>query len=177
MGRNLIETIMGGIVLVVAGYFLVFAYSQADLNEIDGYEVTAEFTSIGSIGTGADVRINGIKVGSVLRQSLDPKSFNAVLTLGIASEIRLPENTSAAIASSGLIGDAYVRLQPGDSKGAIPQGGKIARTVSYKSIEETVGELIFLATDQGGGAKPAPGGPAPGPALGSGLAPEGRNAP
>lgn len=163
MGRNLIETIMGGIVLVVAGYFLIFAYSKADLNEIDGYEITAEFISIGSIGTGADVRINGIKVGSVLRQSLDPKSFNAVLTLGIASEVRLPENTSAAIASSGLIGDAYVRLQPGDSKTTIAQGGRIARTVSYKSIEETVGELIFLATDQGA-AKPA-------------AAPEGRTAP
>ena len=155
MGRNLIETIMGGIVLAVAGYFLVFAYSQADMHDIRGYEITAEFASIGGIGTGADVRINGIKVGSVLRQTLDQKTYNAVLTLAIASEIRLPESTTATIASSGLIGDAYVKLQPGNAGNAIPAGGKIARTISYKSIEETVGELIFLATDPGG-AKPPP---------------------
>ena len=161
MGRNVIETIMGGIVLVAAGYFLVFAYSQADLKEIRGYEVTADFASIGGVGTGADVRINGIKVGSVLRQSLDQKTFNAVLTLGIASDIRLPESTTATIASSGLIGDAYVKLQPGNSPNAIPRGGKIARTVSYKSIEETVGELIFLATDPGSG----PGAAKPGAAM------------
>ncbi|MTJ82390.1 MAG: outer membrane lipid asymmetry maintenance protein MlaD [Telmatospirillum sp.] len=152
MGRNLIETIMGGVVLLVAVFFLVFAWSQADLGAVKGYPLRASFLSVGGLANGGDVRINGIKVGSVMDQTIDSTSFNAVVRMSIRPDIRLPEDTTATIASDGLLGGKYVKLDPGRSARMIPADGTITNTRNYKSLEEMVGEIIFLATDAG---KPA----------------------
>src|SRR3546814_6983823 len=71
MHRNLIETLLGAVVLGVAGLFLLFAYDSADLGSGGGYEVHADFTTIGSLKVGSDVRLAGIKVGTVVGQELD----------------------------------------------------------------------------------------------------------
>lgn len=154
MGRNLIETIMGGVVLAVAAFFLAFAYKHADLKQVTGYEITAQFASIGGLAPGSDVRINGIKVGTVTGHALDPDTFNAVVRLTIMPEIRLPKDTVATIATEGLLGGKFLKLEPGRSSERIAEGGAITRTKDYKSIEEMVGELIFLATSD---APPPPG--------------------
>ncbi len=154
MGKNLIETIMGAVVLLVAGFFLVFAYSQADLGTVKGYKISAAFTSVGGLANGADVRINGIKVGTVLDQKIDPVTFNAVVTMSIMPKIHLPVDTEATVDSEGLLGGKYLKLMPGHSQQTIAAGGSIAHTKNYESLEEMVGKVIFLATD-GGGAKPA----------------------
>lgn len=160
MGRNLIETIMGAVVLAVAAFFLAFAYNHADLKQVSGYEVSAQFASIGGLEAGSDVRINGIKVGTVARHELDPTTFNAVVRLTIVPEIRLPKDTVATIATEGLLGGKFLKLEPGRSPERIAEGGAITKTKDYKSIEEMVGELIFLATSD------APPVPAPAPAAG-----------
>lgn len=146
MGRNLIETIMGGVVLAVAAFFLAFAYTHADLGKVEGYELSAEFTSVGGLEIGADVKINGIKVGTVASQALDPRTFNAVLKLSISPTLQLPADTVAAISSEGLLGGKFVKLEPGKSRQIIAAGGSVSRTKDFRSIEEMVGELIFLAT-------------------------------
>lgn len=162
MGRNLIETIMGGVVLLVAGFFLVFAYKHADLEEVQGYELQAQFASVGGIEVGSDVRINGIKVGTVTGHSLDPATYNAVVRMNIMPSIQLPTDTTATIATEGLLGGKFVKVEPGRDADRIPAGGAIARTKDFKSIEEMVGELIFLATSD---TPPQPAAaPAPGPA-------------
>ncbi|MEW5728182.1 MAG: MlaD family protein [Pseudomonadota bacterium] len=155
MGRNLIETIMGAVVLAVAGFFLVFAYSHADLEEVEGYELKAQFASTGGLELGSDVRINGIKVGTVVGQRLDPATYMAVVSMSIMPSIQLPADTAAAIASDGLLGGKFVKLEPGREAERISAGGMVARTKDYKSIEETVGELIFLATSDAPQAPPA----------------------
>ncbi|CAA7615217.1 outer membrane lipid asymmetry maintenance protein MlaD [Magnetospirillum sp. UT-4] len=160
MGRNLIETIMGAVVLLVAGFFLVFAYTHADLREVKGYEITASFASVGGLDVGSDVRINGIKVGTVAGHALDPNTFNAVVRLSITPEIRLPKDTLATIATEGLLGGKFVRLEPGRAAERIAEGGSITRTKDFKSIEEMVGELIFLATSDAPAQPAAPAGPA-----------------
>lgn len=154
MGRNLIETIMGAVVLAVAGFFLAFAYNHADLKQVAGYGLSAQFASIGGLEDGSDVRINGIKVGTVASHQLDPVTFNAVLHLTIMPEIRLPTDTVATIASDGLLGGKFLKLEPGRATGRIEDGGTITKTRDFKSIEEMVGELIFLATSD---APPAAG--------------------
>lgn len=146
MGRNLIETIMGAVVLMVAGFFLVFAYRHADLEEVSGYALRAQFASVGGLAVGSDVRINGIKVGTVNGHALDPATFNAVVTMTIMPSIQLPQDTVATIATEGLLGGKFVKLEPGRAPDRIPAGGMIAQTRDYKSIEEMVGQLIFLAT-------------------------------
>ena len=160
MGRNLIETVMGAVVLLVAVFFLAFAYNQADLGTVKGYPLTASFQSVGGLDNGADVRINGIKVGTVLSQTIDPTSFNAVVRMSVGPDIHLPDDTVATIDSDGLLGDKYLKLIPGKSAKSIPAGGTIAQTKTYKSLEELVGEIIFAATDLGSGSGSGAGKPA-----------------
>jgi phospholipid/cholesterol/gamma-HCH transport system substrate-binding protein len=149
MGKNLIETVMGAVVLLVAGFFLVFAYSQADLGAVKGYTVSAAFTSVGGLPNGADVRINGIKVGTVLDQTIDPNSFQAVVKMTLRPDIHLPVDSTATIASEGLLGSKFVKLEPGRSGQTIQANGTIVNTKTYKALEDMVAELIFLATDAG----------------------------
>ncbi|BAE51547.1 MlaD family protein [Paramagnetospirillum magneticum] len=160
MGRNLIETIMGAVVLAVAGFFLVFAYTHANLKKIEGYEITGTFASVGGLDTGADVKINGIKVGTVAAQTLDPVTYDAVVKLSIAHGISLPSDTVASVSSEGLLGGKFIKLTPGKSTSMIAAGGALGPSKNFKSIEEMVGQLIFLATtDNQPSAPPSPAAP------------------
>src|SRR5207249_3093878 len=79
MRGNVIETVLGAVVLLVAALFLFFAYQTSQLRTVAGYQLTAEFTRIDGIRQGSDVRISGIKIGSVLAEELDPKTFLATV--------------------------------------------------------------------------------------------------
>jgi len=146
MGRNAIETILGAAVLLVAGLFVYFAYNTAQIKDVTGYEVSARFFKVGGLAKGSDVRISGIKVGSVTQSSLDPVTFDAVITMSISPDVKLPVDTTASIASSGMLGDKYVMLVPGSDTARMATGGLIADTKDFRSLEDQVGEIIFLAT-------------------------------
>ncbi|MDH5188634.1 MAG: outer membrane lipid asymmetry maintenance protein MlaD, partial [Rhodospirillaceae bacterium] len=146
MGRNAVETIMGAAVLVVAGVFVYFAYNTAEIKAVTGYEISANFYKIGGLSKGSDVRISGIKVGTVLDTSLDATTFEAVVTMSISPEIKLPADTQAAIASSGLMGDKYISLKAGNAMNLLDPGAKVISTKDFRSLEDQVGEIIFLAT-------------------------------
>jgi phospholipid/cholesterol/gamma-HCH transport system substrate-binding protein len=150
MNRNPIETIMGAVVLVVAGLFLAFAYSTADLRAVEGYEVTATFSKVGGLDTGSDVRISGIKVGTVIAQALDPETYQAVVHMSIRPDVALPSDTRAVVASDGLLGGKFLKLEPGTARDTLADGGAISRVADYQSIEDMVSEIIFLATQDGG---------------------------
>src|SRR5712691_7158827 len=107
MSRNVIETVMGAVVLVIAALFLFFAYSVSQVRAVRGYELTAQFERVDGVRDGGDVRISGIKVGSILSQTLDPKTYFAVVRMSIDPGIKVPTDTVAQIASSGLLGDKY----------------------------------------------------------------------
>src|SRR5690348_13399650 len=104
MRRNLIETILGGVVLLVAALFLIFAYSNASLRTVQGNEYVARFNRVDGINSGSDVRMSGIKVGTITDISIDPKSYVAVVHLSVDRSIELPTDSSAEIASEGLLG-------------------------------------------------------------------------
>lgn len=146
MGRNLIETVMGAVVLVVAAVFVFFAYDMAEVEAVQGYRVDAVFFRIGGLTKGSDVRISGIKVGTVTDSRLDTKTFDAVVEMSIEPDVKLPDDTTATITSEGLLGGKYVRLDPGQSKAYIADGGRIVHTNDFRSLEDQVGEIIFLAT-------------------------------
>ncbi|HEX9570442.1 MAG TPA: outer membrane lipid asymmetry maintenance protein MlaD [Rhodospirillales bacterium] len=153
MGRNAVETVLGAVVLAVAGIFAFFAYSAAEVKAVAGYTVNAAFYKIGGLAKGADVRINGIKVGTVLDHRLDPKTYDARVAMSITPEVRLPTDTVASIASEGILGGKYVRLEPGAANTYIADGGKLTKVKDFRSLEDQVGEIIFLAT--GGAGKAA----------------------
>jgi len=146
MGRNFAETVMGGMVLAVAMVFLYFFVNTAQISAVEGYSVSAAFAKIGGLQKGSDVRISGINVGTVISSGLDSETYDAVIKLSIEPSVKLPKDTVAMIASEGMIGGKYVRLRPGSSKSYIQPGGSINKTEDFKSLEDQVGEIIFLAT-------------------------------
>ncbi|MEQ8807098.1 MAG: MlaD family protein [Rhodospirillales bacterium] len=146
MGRNAIETVLGGVVLIVAGVFLFFAFNVAQVKAVSGYEIKAHFLKIGGLSKGSDVRINGIKIGTVLDRVLDPQTFEAVVIMSIRPDVKLPKDTVATIGSEGILGGKYIRLKPGQAAETLPVGGRIAKVEDFKSLEDQVGEIIFLAT-------------------------------
>jgi phospholipid/cholesterol/gamma-HCH transport system substrate-binding protein len=148
MKRNVIESVLGGVVLLVAGLFLVFAYLGSDIRPIQGYEVTAKFNAIDGLTVGSDVRVGGVKVGSVIEQTIDTKDFRAVVKLAILSEVSLPSDTLASVTSAGLLGNKYIKLEPGGAKENIAGGAEIKRTKDVISMEELLGKVIFLVTDE-----------------------------
>jgi phospholipid/cholesterol/gamma-HCH transport system substrate-binding protein len=143
MRRNVVETLIGAVVLLVAIGFFTFAYSRAEIGTVAGYPVEAEFTAVGSLSPGADVRISGIKVGSVVRQELDPETYMARVTMSIADEIRLSSDTTAAINMDGLLGGPYVMLDPGGEEEMIEPGGMILFTQAAPDIIGLVTQLVF----------------------------------
>jgi phospholipid/cholesterol/gamma-HCH transport system substrate-binding protein len=149
MSRNPIETVLGAVVLVVAAMFLVFAYSTAHVRSVKGYPVTAEFLKIGGLERGSDVRISGITVGTVTEETLNPSTYTALVTMSVADNVKLPTDTQASIISNGLLGENYVDLAPGRSTQILPPNGKIENTRNFQSLEDLVGQVIFLATDTG----------------------------
>lgn len=148
MKRNVIESVLGGVVLLVAGLFLVFAYLGSDIRPIQGYEVTAKFNAIDGLTVGSDVRLGGVKVGSVIEQTIDTKDFRAVVKLAILSDVSLPSDTLASVTSAGLLGNKYIKLEPGAAKENIAGGAEIKRTKDVISMEELLGKVIFLVTDE-----------------------------
>ena len=95
---------------------------------------------------GADVRINGIKVGSVVKIELDKNTYQALIEMMIKDDVRLPIDTTAVIADSGIMGDKYIRLEPGKSLEKLQSNFRMMKTKPYKSLEDNVREFIFLST-------------------------------
>lgn len=156
MHRNVIETIMGGVVLIIAVTFLIFAYTSSNTGSVSGYLVTAKFNSVNGLGRGSDVRLSGIKVGSVVDTALDPQDYTAVVSLSITDAVKLPTDTSARILSDGLLGGNYLELQPGADEETIAAGGQIPVTQDPVNIVDLLGRFVFGGLDkQDGGAAPS----------------------
>ena len=160
MKRNAVETVMGAVVLVVAAVFLFFAYTTSEVRAVSGYELTARFTRVEGLRVGGDVRVSGIKVGTILSQTLDPKTYLAVVRVSIDPSVKLPVDSIATITSSGLLGDKYLALEPGSEDELLKPGASIQHTQPPMSLESIIGQYIF---SQGGGAakKPDAGPPPP----------------
>ncbi len=145
MQRNVVETIIGGIVLLVAAIFLVFAYTSTDVTPSTGYEVVAKFDRIGDLKKGSDVHVSGIRIGTVVRQDLDPDTFLAVVHMNLDSDIKLPKDTSARIESTGLLGGARMALEPGGDEDNLEDGDEIIYTQGAVSLMDLIGQAIFSA--------------------------------
>jgi phospholipid/cholesterol/gamma-HCH transport system substrate-binding protein len=143
MGRNLVETLMGAVVLIVAALFLVFAYSRADVGEVKGYTLRASFDRVDGVKPGADVRISGIKVGSVLSQKLNSETYLAEMRISIDPSVKLPKDSAAKILMSGLLGDTYISLSPGGADDMLKDGDEIQYTQGSVDIISLVGQAVF----------------------------------
>ena len=146
MGHNLVETLIGAVVLVGAGAFLTFAYTNTDAQRVHGYEISARFNRVDGLTNGSDVRLSGIKVGTVTGQELDKKTYQAVVHMSIDPSVKLPDDTFAKITSEGLLGSNYLSLDPGGSDEYLKPGDQITQTQG--SVD-----LLGLISKFGGSSK------------------------
>ena len=143
MQKNIVETILGAVVLIVAGLFLAFFYKTTDIHPSSGYIITAAFSQIDGLDTGSPVRISGVKIGQVLDFKLDPKNYRAIVRMNINNGVKLPKDTAAVIASSGLLDGKFMTLQPGNEEEFIRPGDQIEFTQSTPGLEQLLGQVIF----------------------------------
>ena len=134
-------------VLLVAVGFVIFGARTVDIQGSDGYILNARFLKVGGLERGSDVRISGVKVGTVVERTLDNESFEAVVTFTVREDLRLPVDTEAGVTAEGLLGGKYLRLFPGLSEDVLTAGQDIVQTRDFQALEDTVSEIIFLATD------------------------------
>lgn len=151
MSNNFVETIVGAVVLLIATYFLYYAYftTQVISNASTGYTVFAKFDRIDGLNLGGDVKISGIKIGKVVAQSLDPKTYQAVLKINIMTDVKLPSDTSAEIIGNGLLGEKYVALVPGSETDVLNDNSTIEFTQSSINIEGLIGKFMFNSATDG----------------------------
>jgi phospholipid/cholesterol/gamma-HCH transport system substrate-binding protein len=123
------ETILGAVVAVVAIGFFAFAAAQAGQTGVSGqhYDLIARFQRVDGIGVGSDVRVSGVKVGVVRALALDPDTYMARLTFTIDRNVRVLDESTARIATDGLLGGSYVAIEPAGMD-PLPPGGEIPYT-------------------------------------------------
>lgn len=132
------ETVVGAIVLGIAIIFAVFLLKFSNVGFGAGqYTVDAKFRSAEGITVGTDVRLAGVKIGSVSNLSLDPQTFQATARLSIKPEYQMPDDSAAIISSEGLLGGSFVEILPGGSYELMEDGSEFGETqgaVSFISL-------------------------------------------
>lgn len=143
MNRNVLETVLGAVVLAVAALFFIFGMQKGQLGSKSGYTVSANFSEIGALKEGSDVRISGVKVGTISDLVLNPETYQAKAILAISEGVKLPTDTSARIASESLLGGDYLALLPGAEEELLGDGGTIIFTESAQNLTQLLGKFIF----------------------------------
>lgn len=141
-----LEFAVGAFLLLALASLLVLAFASTNRqfsNGGDSYPLVARFTSLGQLRLQAPVRIGGVAVGRVAKIDLDPKRLDAVVTLDIERRYQLPADTSASIATSGLLGESYVGLQPGGDPENLKPGEEIAYTQPAVDLIQLAGKYMF----------------------------------
>jgi phospholipid/cholesterol/gamma-HCH transport system substrate-binding protein len=170
MKQNLMETAVGALVIAIAAGFFLYVYTTTGMGQgQSGYRLTANFKNVEGINIGSDVRLSGIKIGSVVDQSLDPKTFDAKLTFAIDPVVQLPDDSTAKITSEGLLGGKFIALEPGGSETILADGGELTYTQGALDIWSLVSDYMFSNRnkDGGGGGEQAPQGESQGGAPGT----------
>jgi phospholipid/cholesterol/gamma-HCH transport system substrate-binding protein len=159
MQNNVVETLIGAAVIAIAGVFLAFAYRTSDAVDTgQSYRVTARVSNAAGLAPGTDVRIAGVKVGTVVGSDLDNDTFEAVLTLNIDKRFRLAEDTSLSCGIESLLGGNYVVLQPGAGLEAelggepqfLKEGDQIGLATGCLELGSLIGQLVFGTGDAAG---------------------------
>ena len=146
-GRNAAELIAGAVVLVIALGFLGYAVAHTGRGSVSGYRLSAKFDKIDGLAAGADVRLAGVKVGSITHTYVDPKTYRAVVDMMVAPDVKLPKDSSAQISTDGLLGGKVIALVPGGDDKMLADGGEITITQSAASLEDLLGKFIFGVND------------------------------
>ena len=144
MKQNIVEIIIGFVVLIAATVFLLFVYTVGNsAHGDDGYTIEAKFQNAEGIIVGSDVMLAGIKIGSVKSLTLDRETFFAIMKISISKTIKLPKDSQAAIVSSGFLGGKFVSISPGGDVADLKDGDQIKFTQSSVNMEALIGKFMY----------------------------------
>ena len=150
MKRSVIETLLGAVVLLVAGMFLFYGLKAGSARREGGTNIFATFSTVGGLNAGDDVVISGVRVGHIESITLEPTTYLARVDMSIDPGVRLSTDTSAVIGSQSLLGGNNMQLQPGSDETFLKAGDRIKYTQAPVSLTDLLGKFIFNAN-----AKPA----------------------
>jgi phospholipid/cholesterol/gamma-HCH transport system substrate-binding protein len=149
MKYNIIETIVGFMVITVAALFFTFAYKIGyphEANEV--YSIKARFVNVEGVGAGSDIMLGGIKIGSVRGVTIDSDDFKAILAVDLNKDIKLPKDSRFAVSTSGLLGGKYIAVTPGGDEENLKNGDIVKNTQSSINLEELIGKLMYSMTNK-----------------------------
>lgn len=147
------EIALGAAVIAAAAAFVLYAAQATGMAAPRaGYDITASFRSADGVTIGTDVRLAGVRIGSVTDMALNPETFRADLRLTLANGIVLPEDSAISVASEGLLGGTFLEILPGGSPFDLPPGAAIEDTQSAVSLVT----LLLRFVTGGGEAAPPP---------------------
>lgn len=141
-----LELVVGAFVALGLAAFLMLAFKVSDITRLQpgpSYTVTATFQNIGGLKVQSPVTLAGVRIGRVSDISIDTQTYEAVVKMNIDAQYdRLPEDTSASILTSGLLGEQYIGLEPGGAPEYLKDGSRIMLTQSALVVEQLVGRLL-----------------------------------
>ncbi len=150
MSRNGFETMVGFLVITIAVGFLYYALGAAQIggSKTSAYAVNVNFDRMDGLNVGGDVKISGLKVGTVASAEIDPDTYQARVKMNINNSVKLPDDSAAEIISAGLLGDKYIAIVPGGSEDYLKDNGRIKFSQSSVSLEALIGKFMFGSSDE-----------------------------
>ncbi len=125
MRDQIAETLVGAIVLAIAIAFLAYSLTITDRAGGGGYPLSVEFGSADGLASGADVRLSGVKVGSVSGIKLDTTTYNAIVDFTVSSGVQIPTDSSVSLKNEGLLGGVYLSIEPGGEEEYLAAGSRL----------------------------------------------------
>lgn len=161
LSQRTIEIFVGLFLLAAILALLALAFKVSGLTSFfktKGYQVTASFDDIGQLKIRAAVKIGGVNIGEVTHIKIDPVTYRAIVTLRINSWMKnIPEDSSAAILTAGLLGDNYIEISPMYSTVFLKEGSTIQDTTSAMILEKLIGQFLFKVGNNSDNQKTATG--------------------
>ena len=149
MKGGAIETAVGFVVILIAAAFFIYVYKISNtFNAKDGYILTAHFQNIEGLANGSDVKLSGIKIGSIDKITLEKNTYFAVVYLRIQKGISISEDSRAIVTTSGLLGGRYINIDPGSSDENLSPNSQIKLTQSALNLEDLISKLIYSVTSK-----------------------------
>ncbi|MGD9865652.1 MAG: outer membrane lipid asymmetry maintenance protein MlaD [Pseudodonghicola sp.] len=135
MSHNTTEVLVGGAVMAAAIAFAIYAGQTTGFGRGGGgYELAASFRSLEGVTVGTDVRLAGVKIGTVTGVELNPETYRADTRISVRNGIEIPDDSAAVVSSEGLLGGNFVEIMPGGSLDYFTPGAEIVDTQGAVSL-------------------------------------------